>query len=164
MHKVYTQLGRLGVLKSRPDMRDDEVTVDTFIEQRTIFGSPKTVLAELIALRREAGPFGTLLLSRGRLGGPQRGVGARIAEPPRAGGDAGLSRADRRRMKRGVATIGRRCRWAEFHLIFLSSVVRFAGIGHDLSQFAGRIAGRVARAVVAGRGGSGDGFLSRQDA
>jgi hypothetical protein len=63
MHKVYSQLGRLGVLKTRPDMRDDEITVDTFIEQRTIFGSPRTVAAELAALRREAGPFGTLLLS-----------------------------------------------------------------------------------------------------
>lgn len=63
MHKVYTQLGRLGVLKARPDMRDDEVTVDTFIEQRTIFGSAKTVLAELASLREQAGPFGTLLLT-----------------------------------------------------------------------------------------------------
>jgi hypothetical protein len=63
MHKVYSQLGRLGVLKTRPDMRDDEVTIETFIEQRTIYGSPKTVLSELVALRRTAGPFGTLLLS-----------------------------------------------------------------------------------------------------
>ena len=70
MHKVYTQLGRLGVLKSRPDMRDDEVTVDTFIEQRTIFGSPKTVLSELTALRRAAGPFGTLLLGAIDWSGP----------------------------------------------------------------------------------------------
>ena len=70
MHKVYSQLGRLGVFKSRPDMRDDEVTVDTLIEQRTIFGSPKTVLAELMALRRMAGPFGTLLLSAIDWSGP----------------------------------------------------------------------------------------------
>jgi alkanesulfonate monooxygenase SsuD/methylene tetrahydromethanopterin reductase-like flavin-dependent oxidoreductase (luciferase family) len=70
MHKVYSQLGRLGVLKTTPDMRDDEVTVDTFIEQRTIFGSPQTVTSELIALRREAGPFGTLLLSAVDWAGP----------------------------------------------------------------------------------------------
>jgi len=63
MHKVYTQIGRLGVLKSRPDMRDDEVTVDTFIEKRLIFGSPKTVLDQLVAVRNAAGPFGTLLLT-----------------------------------------------------------------------------------------------------
>jgi len=70
MHKVYTQLGRLGVLKSRPDMRDDEVTVDTFIAQRTIFGSPRTVATELGALRRSAGPFGTLLVSAIDWSGP----------------------------------------------------------------------------------------------
>ena len=70
MHKVYTQLGRLGVLKSRPDMRDDEVTVDTFIDQRTIFGSPKTVLKELVALRETVGPFGTLLLTSVDWAGP----------------------------------------------------------------------------------------------
>jgi hypothetical protein len=44
--------------------------VDTLIEQRTIFGSPKTVLAELVALRNEAGPFGTLLLSAVDWSGP----------------------------------------------------------------------------------------------
>jgi alkanesulfonate monooxygenase SsuD/methylene tetrahydromethanopterin reductase-like flavin-dependent oxidoreductase (luciferase family) len=70
MHRVYSQLGRLGVVKARPDMRDDEVTVDTFIEQRTIYGSPKTVLAQLAALREEAGPFGTLLLSAVDWAGP----------------------------------------------------------------------------------------------
>jgi hypothetical protein len=70
MHKVYSQLGRLGVFKPRPDMRDDEVTVDTLIEQRTIFGSPKTVLSELLTLRRTAGPFGTLLLSAIDWSGP----------------------------------------------------------------------------------------------
>ena len=47
-----------------------EVTVDTLIEQRTIFGSPKTVLTELAALRRNAGPFGTLLLSAIDWSGP----------------------------------------------------------------------------------------------
>ena len=80
MHKVYSQLGRLGVLKSRPDMRDAEITVDTFIDKRTIFGSPKTVLAELIALRRDAGPFGTLLLERHRLDRAQCGVEAEFAD------------------------------------------------------------------------------------
>jgi hypothetical protein len=51
-------------------MRDDEVTVDTLIEQRTIFGSPKTVLAELTAMRESAGPFGTLLVSAIDWSGP----------------------------------------------------------------------------------------------
>jgi len=70
MHTVYRQLGRLGVFKTRPDMRDDEVTVETLIEQRTIFGSPKTVLAEVTALRATAGPFGTLLISAIDWSGP----------------------------------------------------------------------------------------------
>ena len=63
MHGVYTQIGRLGTLKTRPDMRDEDVTVDTFLDQRLILGSPKTVLNELLALRRHVGPFGTLILS-----------------------------------------------------------------------------------------------------
>jgi alkanesulfonate monooxygenase SsuD/methylene tetrahydromethanopterin reductase-like flavin-dependent oxidoreductase (luciferase family) len=70
MHKVYTQIGRLGVLKTQPDMRDDEVTVDTFIEQRLIYGSPKTVLASLIKLRQQVGPFGSLLLTAVDWAGP----------------------------------------------------------------------------------------------
>ena len=70
MHTVYSQLGRLGVFKTRPGMRDDEVTVDTLIEQCTIYGSPKTVLAKLIALREDVGPFGTLLLSAIDWSGP----------------------------------------------------------------------------------------------
>jgi alkanesulfonate monooxygenase SsuD/methylene tetrahydromethanopterin reductase-like flavin-dependent oxidoreductase (luciferase family) len=63
MHGVFAHIGRLGALKTRPDMRDDEVTVDTFLEQRLILGSPKTVLNELLSLRRHVGPFGTLVLS-----------------------------------------------------------------------------------------------------
>jgi alkanesulfonate monooxygenase SsuD/methylene tetrahydromethanopterin reductase-like flavin-dependent oxidoreductase (luciferase family) len=63
MHGVFTHIGRLGVLKTRPGMRDDQVTVDTFIEQCLILGSPATVLNELIALRRHVGPFGALILS-----------------------------------------------------------------------------------------------------
>ena len=70
MHKVYSQLGRLSVLKSRPDQSDDDITVDTFIDKRLIFGSPKTVLAELIRLRQNCGPFGTLLLTAVDWSGP----------------------------------------------------------------------------------------------
>jgi alkanesulfonate monooxygenase SsuD/methylene tetrahydromethanopterin reductase-like flavin-dependent oxidoreductase (luciferase family) len=70
MHKVYSQLGRLGILKSRPDQSDSDVTVDTFIDKRLIFGSPKTVLAELIKLRQGCGPFGTLLITAVDWSGP----------------------------------------------------------------------------------------------
>jgi alkanesulfonate monooxygenase SsuD/methylene tetrahydromethanopterin reductase-like flavin-dependent oxidoreductase (luciferase family) len=63
MRGVFAHIGRLGTLKPRPDMCDDEVTVDTFLAHRMILGSPQTVLAELVALRRQVGPFGTLVLS-----------------------------------------------------------------------------------------------------
>jgi alkanesulfonate monooxygenase SsuD/methylene tetrahydromethanopterin reductase-like flavin-dependent oxidoreductase (luciferase family) len=63
MHGVFAHIGRLGALKTRPDMRDEDVTVDTFLEKRLILGSPKTVLNELTSLRRQVGPFGTLVLS-----------------------------------------------------------------------------------------------------
>ena len=89
MHKVYTQLGRLGILKTRPDMRDDEVTVDTFIEQRLIYGSPKTVLAKLAALHRQVGPFGCLLLSTVDWAGPNAAWEREVLEPHRRGRDAG---------------------------------------------------------------------------
>ncbi|MGZ3409622.1 MAG: LLM class flavin-dependent oxidoreductase [Xanthobacteraceae bacterium] len=84
MHKVFAHIGRLGALKTRPDMRDDEVTVDMFMDKRLILGSPKTVLNELIKLRREAGPFGTLLLMAVDWAGPnaawERESLTRIAE------------------------------------------------------------------------------------
>jgi len=70
MHTVYSQLGRLSVFKTRPDMRDDEVTVDALIEQCTIYGSPSTVLAKLVSLRENVGPFGTLLISAIDWSGP----------------------------------------------------------------------------------------------
>ena len=70
MHQVLSGLGRLGTLKTRPDMRDDEVTVDSFIDQRVIYGSPKTVLAKLSHLRATTGPFGSLLLSAVDWSGP----------------------------------------------------------------------------------------------
>ena len=70
MHKVFSQLGRLSAFRSRPDQSDSDVTVDTFIDKRLIFGSPRTVLAELIKLRENCGPFGTLLLTAVDWSGP----------------------------------------------------------------------------------------------
>jgi alkanesulfonate monooxygenase SsuD/methylene tetrahydromethanopterin reductase-like flavin-dependent oxidoreductase (luciferase family) len=63
MHGVFSHIGRIGAFKTRPDMRDEDITVDTVIEKCLMFGSPETVLNELLALRRQAGPFGTLILS-----------------------------------------------------------------------------------------------------
>lgn len=53
--------GALGVFKSDPKMSDDEVTLDSVIEQLVIHGSPERVADKLNTLREETGEFGTLL-------------------------------------------------------------------------------------------------------
>jgi alkanesulfonate monooxygenase SsuD/methylene tetrahydromethanopterin reductase-like flavin-dependent oxidoreductase (luciferase family) len=63
MSEILRGLGRLIALKPRSDMPDDAVTVEGIIESRVIFGSPKTVLEKLAALRDRAGPFGSLLMT-----------------------------------------------------------------------------------------------------
>ncbi len=63
MSRILRGLGRLVALKPRPDMPDDEVTVDKIVDSRVIFGSPRTVLDRLVALRDKAGPFGGLLVT-----------------------------------------------------------------------------------------------------
>jgi alkanesulfonate monooxygenase SsuD/methylene tetrahydromethanopterin reductase-like flavin-dependent oxidoreductase (luciferase family) len=46
------------------------VTVESIIQSRVIFGSPQTVLDQLIALRDEVGPFGSLLMTGVDWSGP----------------------------------------------------------------------------------------------
>ena len=70
MSEILRGLGRLVALKPRPDMPDDEVTVEKIIDSRVIFGSPRTVLDRLVAFRDEAGPFGGLLMTGVDWGGP----------------------------------------------------------------------------------------------
>lgn len=70
MSEILRGLGRLIALKPRPDMPDDEVTVDKIIDSRVIFGSPATVLEKLASLRDKAGPFGSLLMTGVDWGGP----------------------------------------------------------------------------------------------
>jgi alkanesulfonate monooxygenase SsuD/methylene tetrahydromethanopterin reductase-like flavin-dependent oxidoreductase (luciferase family) len=70
MSEILRGLGRLIALKPRPDMPDDEVTVEKIIDSRVIFGSPGTVLDKLAALRDRAGPFGSLLMTGVDWGGP----------------------------------------------------------------------------------------------
>jgi alkanesulfonate monooxygenase SsuD/methylene tetrahydromethanopterin reductase-like flavin-dependent oxidoreductase (luciferase family) len=63
MREVLSRVGLLGSLKPRADMTDEEATVETITEGSVIYGSPKSFLDKLVALREEAGPFGTLLVT-----------------------------------------------------------------------------------------------------
>ena len=63
MREVLSRVGLLAALKPRADMTDAEATVEAITEGSVIYGSPKTFLDKLIALRDAVGPFGTLLLS-----------------------------------------------------------------------------------------------------
>jgi len=63
MREVLSRVGLLGSLKPQPEMSDDETTVEAITEGSVLYGLPKTFLDKLIALRDEAGPFGTLLMT-----------------------------------------------------------------------------------------------------
>jgi alkanesulfonate monooxygenase SsuD/methylene tetrahydromethanopterin reductase-like flavin-dependent oxidoreductase (luciferase family) len=84
LYDVLKRSGRLSNLKPRPDMRDEELTVDSIIESRVLYGSPETVASRLIAFRNRVGPFGTLLVTgvdwSGRNGAWGRESMRRLAE------------------------------------------------------------------------------------
>jgi alkanesulfonate monooxygenase SsuD/methylene tetrahydromethanopterin reductase-like flavin-dependent oxidoreductase (luciferase family) len=63
MREVLSRVGLLGSLKPRADMTDEEASVEAITEGSVIYGSPQTFLDKLVALREEAGPFGTLLMT-----------------------------------------------------------------------------------------------------
>ena len=60
---VLHGVGQLAIMKPRPDMSDEEATVETIIDGCTLYGSPRTLLDKLVAFREEVGPFGTLLMT-----------------------------------------------------------------------------------------------------
>jgi alkanesulfonate monooxygenase SsuD/methylene tetrahydromethanopterin reductase-like flavin-dependent oxidoreductase (luciferase family) len=72
MREVLSRVGLLGSLKPDPDMSDAEATVDVITEGSMLHGAPKTFLDKLVALRDEAGPFGTLLMTGLDWSGPNR--------------------------------------------------------------------------------------------
>jgi len=53
----------LFMLKDDDKVSDAATTVDAIKRSQVIFGSPKRVLDQLVALREETGPFGTLLMT-----------------------------------------------------------------------------------------------------
>jgi alkanesulfonate monooxygenase SsuD/methylene tetrahydromethanopterin reductase-like flavin-dependent oxidoreductase (luciferase family) len=60
----FSQLRRaLFMVKPDPDLPDEAVTVDGIKRALTIAGSPRRVVEQLVALREETGPFGTLLMA-----------------------------------------------------------------------------------------------------
>jgi alkanesulfonate monooxygenase SsuD/methylene tetrahydromethanopterin reductase-like flavin-dependent oxidoreductase (luciferase family) len=63
MREVLSRVGLLGPLKPRPEMSDAEATVDAITEGSVLYGSPQTFLDKLVAMRDEAGPFRTLLMT-----------------------------------------------------------------------------------------------------
>ncbi|HEX4409202.1 MAG TPA: LLM class flavin-dependent oxidoreductase [Xanthobacteraceae bacterium] len=63
MREVLSRVGLLSALRPREDMPDEETTVEVITEGSLLYGSPKTVLDKLIALRDAAGPFGSLLMT-----------------------------------------------------------------------------------------------------
>ena len=63
MRKVLGSVGLLSVLKPRPDMPDEQATVQAITEECVIYGSPKTVLDKLVSFREHVGPFGALLMT-----------------------------------------------------------------------------------------------------
>jgi alkanesulfonate monooxygenase SsuD/methylene tetrahydromethanopterin reductase-like flavin-dependent oxidoreductase (luciferase family) len=69
---VLERVGILVVMKPRPEMSDEEATVEAIIDGCTLYGSPKTILDKLIAFREEVGPFGTLLMTGVDWSGPNQ--------------------------------------------------------------------------------------------
>ncbi len=67
---VLERVGILVVMKPRPEMSDEEATVEAIIDGCTLYGSPKTMLDKLVAFREEVGPFGTLLMTGVDWSGP----------------------------------------------------------------------------------------------
>ena len=55
--------GFVHMLKTDPDMPDDDVTIDYCIDTIVTAGSPKTVAEKLAQFRAETGPFETLIIS-----------------------------------------------------------------------------------------------------
>jgi alkanesulfonate monooxygenase SsuD/methylene tetrahydromethanopterin reductase-like flavin-dependent oxidoreductase (luciferase family) len=64
---LFEVLKRAGRLADQPD---DEVTVESIIDARVIYGSPQTVIEKLLAFRQEVGPFGHVLMTGMDWAGP----------------------------------------------------------------------------------------------
>jgi hypothetical protein len=48
--RVFEKVGLLGSLRTRPDLADDAITIETLIKRHVIHGSPYTVCDQLAVL------------------------------------------------------------------------------------------------------------------
>jgi alkanesulfonate monooxygenase SsuD/methylene tetrahydromethanopterin reductase-like flavin-dependent oxidoreductase (luciferase family) len=53
--------GRSNLFKDDPNMSDDDVTLEYVLDRLVIWGTPDKVADDILALREEVGPFGTLV-------------------------------------------------------------------------------------------------------
>ncbi|MET0897715.1 MAG: LLM class flavin-dependent oxidoreductase, partial [Mycobacterium sp.] len=60
LHKMR-KIGRLELFKSRRDQPDDEITLDSVLDQLVITGTPESVAEQLLAFREQTGDFGELV-------------------------------------------------------------------------------------------------------
>ena len=63
IRRALSSGGLLSMLKIRPDMAEDQVTVEAVTKDCVLYGSPASVLDKLVAFREKVGPFGTLLMT-----------------------------------------------------------------------------------------------------
>ena len=76
MRQLTAKLGkfkRLGAFKSRPDMPDEDVTLDYILDNIVIRGTVNEVVDRILALRETIGDFGTLLYCGKDWGDPALG-------------------------------------------------------------------------------------------
>lgn len=62
-HIAEVGRGAMFMLKPDLEMTDSEATIPKIVASQTIYGSRKTVLEKLVALREEIGHFGTLIMT-----------------------------------------------------------------------------------------------------
>ena len=88
MREVLSRVGLPCYPLPRPDMPDEQATVEAITGECVIYGSPSTVLDKLIAFRRARRPAWDAAHDRPRLGRHERNMGTGVHASPGGGGDA----------------------------------------------------------------------------
>lgn len=61
MFKKMKRSGRLALFKSHKDQPDEELNLETILDQLVICGTVNSVVEQILALREEVGPFGEIV-------------------------------------------------------------------------------------------------------